>query len=177
MARTQSPPLAAPTPEQPRSLERDLGWLLGRLAHEYTARAQQAVSDLPGGLRSYLILTAVDGRCPETQLELGRQLDIDRSVMTNVLDTMEAAKLIERRPDPADRRARRVTITPTGQRALRRAVKRIAAGEEEMLAPVAGPDRKVLLDALQQMATRSYAGADEVCSAIVDLAEPEARTT
>jgi DNA-binding MarR family transcriptional regulator len=170
MARTDSLPGAAPTSGLPRTLERDLGWILGRLAHEYATRARHAVHDLPGGLRSYQILTAVDGRCPETQLELGRQLGIDRSVMTNLLDTMETAKLIVRRPDPADRRARRVTITPTGQRALRRSADRIAAGEQEMLAPVAGKDRAALLAALQRMAAHSYGGGADACTAMVDLA-------
>jgi len=62
---------------------------------------------VPGGLRGYQVLVAVADGCPGTQLELGQQLGIDRSVMTNVLDVIEAAKLVERRPDPADRRARR----------------------------------------------------------------------
>jgi DNA-binding MarR family transcriptional regulator len=38
--------------------------------------------------------------------------------MTYPLDELEAAKLIERRPDPADRRARRVVATQFGTELL-----------------------------------------------------------
>jgi DNA-binding MarR family transcriptional regulator len=34
--------------------------------------------------------------------------------MTYLLDDLEAASLIERRPDPADRRARRIVATQKG---------------------------------------------------------------
>ena len=51
-----------------------------------------------------------------SQLALAQHLGIDRTVMTYLLDDLEAAGLIERRPDPADRRARRVVATRTGRR-------------------------------------------------------------
>jgi DNA-binding transcriptional MocR family regulator len=49
-----------------------------------------------------------------SQLALAQHLGIDRTVMTYLLDDLEAAGLIERRPDPADRRARRVVATQLG---------------------------------------------------------------
>src|SRR5204862_8339718 len=42
-----------------------------------------------------------------TQLALAQHLGVDRTVMTYLIDDLEAAKLIERRPDPTDRRADR----------------------------------------------------------------------
>ena len=38
--------------------------------------------------------------------------------MTYLLDDLEKAGLIERRPDPADRRARRIAATASGRRLL-----------------------------------------------------------
>ena len=40
--------------------------------------------------------------------------------MTYLLDDLEAAGLVERRPDPTDRRARRVAPTPTAWRCCAR---------------------------------------------------------
>ncbi len=41
--------------------------------------------------------------------------------MTYLLDDLEAAGLIERRPDPSDRRARRLAATPHGRDTARAA--------------------------------------------------------
>ena len=41
--------------------------------------------------------------------------------MTYLLDELRGAGLVERRPDPADRRARRVALTDDGRRAALRA--------------------------------------------------------
>jgi MarR family transcriptional regulator for hemolysin len=45
------------------------------------------------------------------KLALAQHLGIDRTAMTYLLDDLETAGLIERRPGPADWRARRVVAT------------------------------------------------------------------
>lgn len=156
----------------PATLERDLGWTLGRIVSGYAVAASDAVGDVPGGLRGYQVLTAVADGCPGTQLELGRQLGIDRSVMTNVLDTIEAAKLIERRPDPADRRARLIQITAAGRRVRDAAAERLAKVEHEVFARLPAADRKRVRDALCDLAASFYCGGpvlagDNPCSEAV----------
>jgi len=69
--------------------------------------------------------------------------------MTNVLDVIEAAKLVERRPDPADRRARRITITTKGQRVRATAWERLTKTEDAILAPLPAKDRAAVRDALR----------------------------
>jgi DNA-binding MarR family transcriptional regulator len=158
----------------PRTLEHDLGWVLGRVVNGYAATAARAISDVPGGLRGYQVLTAVADGCPGTQLELGRQLGIDRSVMTNVLDTIEAAKLIERRPDPADRRARLITITAAGRRVQHAAAENLAKVEHEVFGRLPAADRKQVRDALRELASSFYRGNPElaeknVCTEVPSL--------
>lgn len=155
-------------------LERDLGWVLGRVVNGYAAAAAAAISDVPGGLRGYQVLTAVADGCPGTQLELGRQLGIDRSVMTNVLDTIEAAKLIERRPDPADRRARLIGITAAGRRVRDAASEKLAKVENEVFDRLPAADRKRVRNALRELASSFYRGNPElaennVCTEVPSL--------
>lgn len=50
--------------------------------------------------------------------DLARAVLITKSGLTSLVDRMEAAELIERRPDPTDRRATRIHLTDTGERAL-----------------------------------------------------------
>ena len=163
----------------PDTLERDLGWVLGRVVNGYAAAAADAICDVPGGLRGYQVLTAVADGCPGTQLELGRQLGIDRSVMTNVLDTIEAAKLIERRPDPADRRARLIQITSTGRRVREAAAEKLAKVEHDVFGRLPAADRKRVRDALRELASSFYKGNPELaqqnaCTEVPSL-EPSAK--
>ena len=67
--------------------------------------------------------------------------------MTKRLDSMERAGLIERRPDPADRRGTLVRLTAAGKRAVDRAVDLHVANEDRLLASL-GQDEVRVLDGL-----------------------------
>jgi DNA-binding MarR family transcriptional regulator len=50
--------------------------------------------------------------------ELAERLLLSRSGATRLIDRLEASGYVARRPDPADRRAKRVVLTPNGVRLL-----------------------------------------------------------
>src|SRR4051794_3080233 len=81
------------------ALSDDLGWGLGVVFRAYVAAANAAVSDLPGGQRGYQVLAAAAKGAVSSQLALAQHLGVDRTVMTYLLDDLESAGLIERRPD------------------------------------------------------------------------------
>src|ERR1700710_2642901 len=87
------------------ALADDLGWGLGTVFRAYVTAAHAAVADLPGGPRGYQVLSAAAHGTVGSQLALAQHLGVDRTVMTYLLDDLQAAGLIERRPDPADPRA------------------------------------------------------------------------
>jgi DNA-binding MarR family transcriptional regulator len=118
------------------ALADDLGWGLGTVFRAYVAAAHAAVADLPGGPRGYQILSAAAHGVVGSQLSLAQHLGVDRTVMTYLLDDLEAADLIERRPDPADRRARHVVITGQGTELLATLDERLSAAETHLLAPL-----------------------------------------
>src|ERR1039458_1283363 len=97
------------------ALSDDLGWALGVVFRGYLRASQDALSDLPGGPRGFQVLAAAARDQHGSQLALAHRLGVDRTVMTYLLDDLEAAGLIERRPDPADRRARRILATARGR--------------------------------------------------------------
>src|SRR4030088_697799 len=97
------------------ALAGDLGWGLGVVLRAYVTAAHTAVADLPGGPRGYQILSAAAQGAVNSQLALAQHLGVDRTVMTYLLDDLEAAELIERRPDPLDRRSRHIVATAPGQ--------------------------------------------------------------
>ena len=118
------------------ALADDLGWGLGTVFRAYVTAAHDAVADLPGGPRGYQVLSAAAQGAVGSQLALAQHLGIDRTVMTYLLDDLEAANLIERRPDPADRRARRVVATQHGSDLLAELQERLRAAEAFLLTPL-----------------------------------------
>ncbi|MFE9068640.1 MarR family transcriptional regulator [Streptomyces violaceusniger] len=71
---------------------------------------EHAVEGLPGGVRGYQALAVVAYRDLPNQQVIGIQLAIDRTVLTYQIDALAEARLVERIPDPADRRARKVKV-------------------------------------------------------------------
>jgi DNA-binding MarR family transcriptional regulator len=53
---------------------------------------------------------------PSPMRELARRLHMDASNLTGLVDRLERRGLVERRPDPADRRVRHLVLTPEGTR-------------------------------------------------------------
>lgn len=142
-------------------LDSDLGWMLAAALHGYVVAAGAAVEGIPGGLRGYHVLAAAAAASCGNQLELARQLGADRTVMTHLIDALEAAGLVRRRPDPADRRARQVILTDGGRRTWAEAGARLSAVQEQVLAPLAPGERELVLDALRRLAAHAMQhGAD-----------------
>lgn len=129
---------------QSSALTEDFGWGLRAVSMTFQALAGDAVADLPGRARGYLVLVAVSRAEAPSQLSLATQLGIDKNQMTAVIDALEERSLVKRTADPADRRARLIAITPRGRRRLDRARAAIREVEDH------------LLDALEPDARRSF---------------------
>jgi DNA-binding MarR family transcriptional regulator len=120
--------------------------------------ANAAFADVPGGPRGYQVLAAATRGEPESQLALAQHLGVDRTVMTYLLDDLEGAGLIERRPDPADRRARRIVATTRGRELLGDLDQRLRAAEQLVLAGLdTTEDRQTFRALLRQLATHANA--------------------
>jgi DNA-binding MarR family transcriptional regulator len=140
-------------------VEADLGWALGRVTRAHLRTARDVVSDLPGGPRGYQVLAGLGEGPPSTQLALARTLGVDRTVMTYLLDELEGAGLVARRPDPSDRRARHVLLTDAGRERLCHLERRLRDAEEHLLAPLEPTERDVLRTLLQRLAVGAEGGS------------------
>jgi DNA-binding MarR family transcriptional regulator len=163
-----------PAPAKPSSqpfLEDDLGWSLGVLFRAYVKTSAAATADLPGGHRGYQVLASACRGLPGSQSALAQQLGIDRTVMTYLLDDLERAGLVERRPDPTDRRNRQILPTDAGHELLDTLERRLGAIETHVLAGLSESERETLKSLLGQVAGHVNA-ADPVgstCEVVEDL--------
>jgi DNA-binding MarR family transcriptional regulator len=137
----------------PASIEAELGWAVGTVARNYLRVASEALADVPGGPKGYLVLSALGTGQPNTQVALAQHLGVDRTMMTYLLDDLEEAGLVERRPDPADRRARRVSLTDGGLARLAEFMCNLHNAEDEMLEALEPAERTQLRDLLRRLAT------------------------
>ncbi len=138
------------------TLSNDLGWALGTVFRGYAKAAHEVLAGLPGGPRGYQVLAAAAADEHGSQLALAQHLGVDRTVMTYLLDDLEAAGLIQRRPDPADRRARRIVATQQGHGTLAELDERLRAAEDQLLSGLDGDeDRQLFRRLLRRLAVHA----------------------
>jgi DNA-binding MarR family transcriptional regulator len=107
-----------------------------RAAHLTSLANAQA--KLPGDAqpRVYGILTLLASTGPRSQQELGALLGVNRTIMVKVVDDMEAAGLLERRRNPADRRSYALQPTEEGLATRKRLDSAVREAESVFTAPL-----------------------------------------
>ena len=89
--------------------------------------------------------------------ELVASMLVTSGTMTNRLDRLEAQGLIERRPNPEDRRGMDVQLTTKGLRLVDDLITEHVENEEEMLSSLGAKDR----DQLDRIMRKLLAGLDQ----------------
>lgn len=132
---------------------RDLGAMLAPVLRALIAAERPVLDDHGISMWGYSVLTALEGMPARTQAALASSIGADKTRIIGTLDELQAAGHITREPDPADRRARLLSITPEGQRVLRSARARIHAAEDLLLAELPAGERRAFLSAVQTLST------------------------
>lgn len=166
-ARPDSP---AVQPDASDALGDDLGWTLGVTFRAYVRTANHLMEAIPGGPRGYQVLAAAANDLPVSQGALAARLGIDKTVMTYLVDDLEKAGLVERRPDPSDRRHKRLVATEGGARTWSSMQARLEHAEDHVLAPLDPAERSTLRDLLQRVAMQAQS-LDPVANSCVIVEE------
>jgi MarR family transcriptional regulator, lower aerobic nicotinate degradation pathway regulator len=89
--------------------------LLMRRAHDRAASALvEAIRPFGLELRHFAVLIALHANGAMSQSALVHAVDSDKASMVRIVDDLEKAGLVERRPVPGDRRVHAVEMTPKG---------------------------------------------------------------
>ncbi|MEU6538063.1 MarR family transcriptional regulator [Streptomyces sp. NPDC047000] len=92
----------------------------------------------------YAALATLDEFGPASQAELVSRTGIYRSDMVAVINELADRGLLERSPNPTDRRQNIITLTRQGHRHLLELDELLAEAENEVLAPLTPPEREQL---------------------------------
>ena len=102
----------------------------------------------------YEVLAALTRSGPPYRLkagELGGALVLSSGAVTNRIDRVEAAGLVERLPDPDDRRGTLVALTAKGRGVVDDAIRAHLANEERLLGALSSADRARLAGLLRTL--------------------------
>lgn len=130
-----------------------------RLLSQLTTRSDRLITE--GLARAdarkwhYAVLASLEEHGPASQAELSRRSAIYRSDMVGVLNELAERDLVERAPDPDDRRRNIITISAQGRRHLRRLDKVLDDLHDELLAPLSPAERDQFVQLLTRLLDHS----------------------
>ncbi|MYY08010.1 MarR family transcriptional regulator [Streptomyces sp. SID4919] len=99
-------------PEPQAVAERELCGLVNGMAHQIAEHVRRRALRLGLTAPQATALRELTG--PMTMRELAERMSCEPSNATFVVDKLEKRELLERRPHPTDRRAKRLVLTPQG---------------------------------------------------------------
>jgi DNA-binding MarR family transcriptional regulator len=123
---------------------------LGAMLHAAYAAANEVEATLNAIGLSWAKLSALKGLADAGESlplgQLAERLCCVKSNITQLIDRLEADGLVERKPDPNDRRTKLAALTPAGRKAVKDGTRVQQAAEREVLS-------RLTLDEAQQLST------------------------
>jgi DNA-binding MarR family transcriptional regulator len=93
--------------------------------------------------------------------ELSKRMMVTGGNITSITDQLEQEKLVVRVPDPSDRRAYSVKLTPAGRRAFARMAQVHEGWIAELMSGLSKADKTQLIDLLSTMKNHLNASSEE----------------
>lgn len=119
-------------------------YALSQLQQTLTARLERELAADGLSLRTHQVLACVDEYAGGSQQQVSESIEVDRSEMVRIIDRLEEAGMLVRERDRADRRRHRLTLTPSGRRALQRGERVIESVTRDALSRLSEAERSTL---------------------------------
>jgi DNA-binding MarR family transcriptional regulator len=142
---------ARPRASEEYRLEDQAGHLLRRAHQRHTALFLEMRGVIELTPTQFAALARIREHGPATQNHLGRMTAMDPATIQGVVRRLVARGLVERRPDPEDRRVMVLSLTLAGERLARRAIARARRITRETLAPLPVAERTLFVSLLRKL--------------------------
>ena len=130
---------------------RNFGFLLKDVSRRYVLRFEQRAREISLTLPQCKALVRLEKNQGVSQARLAEIAEVEPMTMVRILDRMEADGLIERRPDPVDRRARCLYLTRKAKPLLDKIWRLSELSRAETFAGISRQEREAFMDLLERM--------------------------
>jgi len=131
---------------------------LSHVARAVSRAFGEALAEAGGSLPAWLVLLALKSGDAASQRDLAAAVSISEATLTHHLNAMEAAGLLTRRRDPANRRVHIVELTAEGEAAFER-MRAAAAAFERRIGCHVGDEELAALRATLSKLTASVSAS------------------
>jgi DNA-binding MarR family transcriptional regulator len=143
-------------PSKPNSITMDAvytapGYLFRRMQQIAVAIFMEECRSFDLTPVQYAALIAIHTHPGIDATRLSAVIAFDRSTLGNVIERLEAKKLIERKPSTEDKRVKLLYLTRAGAALLRDITPSVERAQARMLQPLRPADRKALMALLEQL--------------------------
>jgi DNA-binding MarR family transcriptional regulator len=135
-----------------REATSSLGYLFKHAQLRLAELSRAALAPFGISGRELAVLVAIDDRPSQSQQEVARRMDVDRTTMVALIDDLEDKGLVQRQQDPDDRRKNVVVLTDAGRTTLRQATAAAREAERRLLGSLSDNESAMLKKALQTIA-------------------------
>lgn len=129
------------------------GFLIRRLHQIHVSNFLKECHGLNITQVQFGVLNVLDDTASLDQRSLGAQLGIDRTNVADVVARLEKRGLVKRITNPADRRGKLVSITPTGRKMAKELATSMVAAQDILIGPLSEKERATLMKLLQKLLT------------------------
>jgi DNA-binding MarR family transcriptional regulator len=135
-----------------------LAFLLSQVGIHAARQFSERLAELDLSPPLFRVLNLVDAAEGQSQQAIGEAVQVPPSRMVALVDELEQRGLVERRPNPADRRIRALFLTAKGRKTLGRGREIAERHEQELTRGMAAADRKRLTELLQRIVDEQTIG-------------------
>jgi MarR family transcriptional regulator for hemolysin len=128
-----------------------IGVLMTSVSRDINRAFDSALEAVGGSRPSWLVLMSLKRGPLRNQRELAAKVGVEGATLSHHLNGMEAAGLVTRRRDPANRRMHLVEITPAGEDAFLRMFGTVVAFDRQLRTGLDERELAVTEDVLQRM--------------------------
>jgi len=130
---------------------RDFAFLLMEVSRRFMLRFEAHVSSISLNLLQCKALVCLEKSEGMSQVRLAGLVGVDAMTVVRIVDRMESEGLLQRRPDPADRRSRCLYLTPRAKPLLQEIRHLVDLSRAEVFAGIRGDDQQVFMAVLERM--------------------------
>lgn len=139
----------------------DTGYSVTRTARAFMRVAERRLRPLRLGVAQVPVLVALDREKSLTQTEIAERTQVEQPTAAALLQRMARAGLIERSPDPHDRRATRISLSSHARQVLPQALELLGQADAEARAGLTDEEAATLQDLLDRVLANLVAMVDD----------------